>query len=224
MKHKKLITLLLALTTFAPLLRAQDGYIGVALRAGNIATFGNFGGLTLEAQHNFNDTFAVRGGIMSTSYERVAADVRPSYSLDTHFGTLHFEALLHYAGQNDINNYVLGGCVGIDVRNLWVKAGYYHRTLVSGSDKLAEPFNIYYSFGASCLPEVDDWDLKVEFTNGRFFDLDRHYLPSLAVDGWWYGSDKVGVNLGVCYTPTGVFHISSDFYRLYTTLGICYRW
>ena len=126
--------------------------------------------------------------------------------------------------KNDINNYVLGGCVGIDVRNLWIKAGYYHRTLVSGSNKLAEPFNIYYSFGVSCLPKVEDWDLEVEFTNGRLFDLDRHYLPSLAVDGWWYRSDKVGVNLGVCYTPTGVFHISSDFYRLYTTLGVCYRW
>lgn len=224
MRYKKAITLLLMLVGCSVLLRAQDGQIGAGVRVGNIATFGTFGALTVEGNHHFNNSLAVEGGVMHTTYERTVAEMRPSYSLDVPFDTLHFEALLHYAGQNGINNYVVGGGVGIEVGHFWATAGYYHRTLQSGSDHLAEPFNLYYSFGVSCLPQVEDWDLEVEFSNSRLLLLDRHYLPSLAVDGWWHYSDKVGVNLGVCYTPTGIFHISSDFYRLYTTLGVCYKW
>ena len=224
MKHTKHPLLLLLMLTLSSLLCAQNSAIEVGTRVGNNATFGNFGALSLVTQHDFADNLALKGGILATTYERFSAEVRPSYHHSTPFGTLHFEALLHYTNQSNMGNFALGGGVGIRTNRLWVTFGYYHRTLQSGGERLAEPFNIYYELGVNCLPSLTDWDLTVALSNSRFMDLERHYLPSLAVDGWWYPSQKMGITLGIHYTPTGVFFISSDYYQLFTNIGVCYKW
>lgn len=224
MKNPKLYILSLVFVTLASLLSAQNGSIEMGARGGNNATFGNFGALSLVAQHQFGGNTTLCGGIMQTSYNRFSAEVRPSYAIELPFGRLHFEALLHYTAQSSHHNYAIGGGVGVHFRHLWATLGYYHRTLRSGGERLTEPFNLYYEFGASLLPSVQGWDLTAIFSNAHLFDLERHYLPSLAIDGWWYPSEKVGVRLGACYKPTGIFHISTDYYQLYTNLGVCYRW
>lgn len=224
MKHTKRHLLLVLLLSLSGLLNAQNGFIEVGARGGNNATFGNFGALTLAAQHHFEGDFSLKGGVLTTSYERLSAEIRPAYRLQLPFGTLRFEALLHYTDQSNMGNFALGGGVGIRTNRLWATLGYYHRTLESSGDRLAEPFNIYYELGVNCLPSLADWDLTVALTNSRFLDLERHYLPTLAVDGWWYPYEKMGVTLGIHYTPTGVFFISSDYYQLLTNIGVCYRW
>lgn len=224
MTHTKRHLLLALLLTLSSLLNAQNSSIEVGTRGGNNATFGNFGALSLVAQHNFADNFTLKGGILSTTYERFSAEVRPSYHHNLPFGTLHFEALLHYTDQSNMGNFALGGGVGIRTNRLWAKVGYYHRTLQSGGERLAEPFNLYYEFGVNLLPSRPDWDLMVVLSNSHFLDLERHYIPSLTVDGWWYPSQKWGIRLGAHYTPTGVFFISSDYYQLLANIGVCYRW
>lgn len=224
MKNLKHYILSLIFASLAGLLSAQEGAVGINMRIGNNATFGNFGALALVAQHHFTDNFALEGGILTTSYERFSAEVRPSYLHNLPFGALHFEALLHHTSQSSMGNFALGGGVGIRTNRLWATLGYYHRTLYSDGESLTEPFNLYYEFGVNCLPSLSDWDLTVALSNSHFLDLERHYMPSLTVDGWWYPNEKMGVTLGIHYTPTGVFFISSDYYQLYANLGVCYRW
>ncbi len=224
MKQTKTPILLWLLLTISSSLYAQEGYIKVGMRGGNNATFGNFTTLSLEAHHNFENNLAVGGGIQGYTFDRFSAELRPSYALKLESATLNFGLLLHYTSQSSTHNYALGGGVGLTTKHFFATAGYYHRTLRSGTSSLIEPFNLYYELGVSCLPNIREWDLSVSLTNSRMFDLDRHYLPALVVDSWWHPSDKASVTLGVCYKPTGVFHISSDYYQLYANIGLCYRW
>lgn len=222
-KAKRHIALLLFLC-LSSLIYAQEGYVELGVRGGNNVAFGNFSAITLKAEHNFGDNFAIKGGISQTSYERLATEVRPSYYYDLGFGRLNFEGLVHYASQNNLYTYALGGGVGITTTRFFATFGYYYRALKGNSSTLTEPFNLYYRFGVSCLPEVKDWDLLVTFSNSHLLDLERHYQPSLSVDGWWHLSERLGATLGVCYKPTGIFHISTNYYQLYANFGVCYKW
>lgn len=224
MIFRKRHTLLLLLLSLSCLLYAQDGHISAGLRGGNNATFGNFSAVTIEAEHNFAANFSLKGGILSSSYERLAAEMRPSFHHDLGFGSLHFEGLMHYAAQSSHSTYALGGGLGLSTSRLFVTIGYYFRTLKNSTDRLPEPFNIYYKFGVSCLPENPDWDLFVTFSNSHFLELERHYQPSLTIDGVWHISEQLGATLGLGYKPTGIFHISTTYYQLYANLGVCYKW
>ena len=102
--------------------------------------------------------------------------------------------------------------------------GYYSRAMMQGGDTINEQFNIYYELGIRCLPKLEKGDLNVIFTNSRIFELERHYQPSFAVEGWWYPTDKWGLQVGVNYKPAGMFNISSDFYQVYGNVGVCYKW
>lgn len=220
---KRYITLLLLLC-ISSLIYAQNGNVELGARVGHNATFGNFSAVTLKAEHNFGANFSLRGGIFQSSYERFATEVRPAYRHELDFGTLHFEGLMHYATQSNHNTCALGGGVGITTSHLFATLGYYFRTLGNATERLTEPFNLYYKFGVSCLPDVQDWDLLVTFSNSHLLELDRHYLPSLTIDGWWHLSEKMGATLGLSYKPTGIFHISTTYYQLYANFGVCYKW
>lgn len=224
MKTTKRHIVLLLLLCLSSLIYAQEGHIELGARVGNNATFGNFSAFTIEAEHHFGANFSLKGGLLQSSYERLAAEIRPSYRHNLDFGTLHIEGLMHYATQNSHNTCALGGGVGLTTSSFFVTLGYYFRTLGNTSDTLTEPFNLYYKFGVSCLPKIEDWDLLITFSNSHFLELERHYLPSLAIDGWWYPSERLGATLGLCYKPTGIFHISTTYYQLYANFGVCYKW
>ncbi|MBO7300914.1 MAG: hypothetical protein J6U53_05880 [Tidjanibacter sp.] len=224
MKQVKRYTLTLLLLCIAGATFAQEGSILVGVRGGYNETFGNFSAISLEAQHTFSEHFALEGGFQQNTYERFVAEVRPSYHHKLEFGDLQVEALAHYTTLQSIQTCALGIGVGLTTSHLFATVGYYFRTLQGSSTLLTEPFNLLYEFGVSCLPKLDDWALKIALTNCRNFDLDRHYQPSLYIDGWWYPSEKIGVMLGASYKPTGVFHISSTFYQFYANFGVCYRW
>lgn len=224
MKEIKRLILPLLLLCFGSPIFAQEGHIYLGTRVGNSATFGNFAALALEAEHNFVGDFTIGGGIMRTSYERLSAELRPCYNHSLEFGELHLGALLHLTSQSNLQSFALGGGVGLTIDRFFLTFGYYYRTLSNSAESLAEPFNLYYEFGFDCLPSARDWDLKVTFSNCRHFDLERHYQPSLAADALWRISDGLALSLGVCYKPSGIFHISSDYYQIYTNFGLCYRW
>ena len=70
----------------------------------------------------------------------------------------------------------------------------------------------------------EKWDLDLTMSNCETFELERHYQPSFMIQGWYYPKDFLGIALGVNYTPSGMLHRSADYYKIYTTAGICYRW
>ena len=205
-------------------MQAQSGDVTIGAKGGNSALFGAFGAVSAEAKYAAKDYFAIRGGAQYNTYGRVATEVRPQYFHDLSFGRVSAEVLFNYTYQSSLNSYAIGCGASLDVRYIWVTLGYYYRTMTMGGDKLNEPFNIYYELGIRCLPKLEKGDLNVILTNSRVFELERHYQPSFAIEGWWYPTEKWGVQLGVNYKPAGMFNISSDFYQVYGNVGVCYKW
>ena len=223
MKRFIVLTLLMAVVGIGGV-RAQGGDVTLGVKGGENALFGPFAALSVEAKYEAKAHFALRGGAQYNTYNRVAAEVRPQYFYDLNFGRISGEVLLNYTYQSRLNNYSVGCGASLDVRYIWVTLGYYCRIMTMAADRVVEPFNIYYELGIRCLPKREQWDLNIILTNSRRFELERHYQPSFALEGWWYPLEKLGVQVGVNYKPAGMFNISSDYYQFYANVGVCYKW
>ena len=222
MKRFYLLFLLLLTSSWA--LRAQSGEATLGVKGGNSAIFGSYAALYINADYEVADCFAVRGGAQYSTIGRTSAAIAPQYFHDFNFGRLSGEVIFNYSNQHSMHNYVIGGGISVDIRSLWATIGYYHRTITLGDNRINEPFNFYYELGVRCLPKLEQWDLNVLLSNCRMFELERHYQPSFAIEGWWYPLEQLGVQLGVNYKPAGLFNISSDYYQIYANIGVCYRW
>ena len=220
----KRILLIVCMLLVALATKAQDGNIMLGIRAGHNTVQGGFAAVSLEAEHAFERHFSINGGVQYNTVGKTAAEVRPAYFHDLKWGRLSAEAMLHYTNMHDVNNLAAGAGLALDTKWIFCRLGYYYRALGQSADWIKEPFNIYYTFGVSCLPNIPEWDLQLYATNCERFELDRHHQPSLVVQGWFYPGDRLGITLGVNYKPAGMLHLSTDYYQVYTKAGICYRW
>ena len=204
--------------------QAQSGDVSLGAKGGYCAPFGSFAAVSVQAKYAAAKHFALRGGTQYNTIARTTAEVRPQYFHDFNFGRISAELLFNYTYQSRLNSYALGCGATLDILHIWATLGYYHRTMTMTSDKVCEPFNIYYELGIRCLPRREKWDLNVILTNSQLLELERHYQPSVAVEAWWYPLEKMGIQAGVNYKPAGMFNISSDYYQFYANVGVCYRW
>lgn len=208
----------------ANILLAQGGYVKLDIKGGNNTSLGNFASISLKASHCINSSFVIEGGGQYNTAKGFVTELRPSYHHNFKSGRLHIEALTHYAPYSNIHNYAFGGGIGYTARCFWATLGYYHRTIQSSGSSFNEPFNIYYELGISFLPQIAKWDLTISFTNSRIFELERHYQPTFSLDCWWHPNERISTTLGVHYKPAGMFHLTSDYYKFYANIGICYKW
>lgn len=205
-------------------LSAQDTAVRLRLKAGDKASHGAFISSSIEGEHSLDKLFSIRGGAMYSSIGRTALDVRPALFHDLNWGRIQAEAVLQYSRQASINNTAAGLGLGLDIHWVYAKAGYYYRSISSKSDKITEPLNYFYELGIRFLEKNDRWDLNFILTNCELFELERQYQMTALLDGCWHASKNLGINFGVGYKPSGTFHMSSDYYQLFGTLGLCYRW
>lgn len=219
---KRLLVILLLL--FPVLSRAQEGQVRLNIKGGNNSAWGNFAAFSAECSYSLKKYFSIEGGLQYGTSGAIATEIRPSYFHDFDKGRLHGELLLHYNPYGSIHNVAAGVGAGFTARYVFARLGYYYRVFASGKDSFCEPFNIYYELGVSCLPKIPRWDLRVSVSNCRHFELERHYQPALYIDGWWYPVSSVGISVGAAYKPSGMFHVSSDYYQFYGSIGACYRW
>lgn len=204
--------------------QAQSGEVILGVKGGHSGPFGPFAAVNVQAKYAAAKYFALRGGAQYNTIARATAEVRPQYFHDFDFGRVGAEILFNYTYQSHLSSYAVGCGATLDILHIWATLGYYLRTMTMASDKISEPFNIYYELGIRCLPKSEKWDLNVILTNSQLFELERHYQPSFAVEGWWYPLERLGVQAGVNYKPAGMFNITSDYYQFYANVGVCYRW
>ena len=219
-----LICALFLLISGTGILKAQNNEATLGLRAGHNTSFGGFAAVSAEARGMIDEKFIIHGGAQYNTIGKVAAEARPSYFHDFSWGRLSAEAILSYTNFASINSFA--GGVGAGISSKWVSArlGYYYHTFGGKGGQINEPFNIYYEFCASLLPMIDEWDLKLTITNNEIFELDRHYQPSFSALCSYYPTTNIGVHMGIGCKPSGMFHLSADYYESYLKLGVCYRW
>lgn len=221
---KRLFLLLVLLVASVGVLHAQGGAVTLGIKGGYNAIFGSFTATAVHGEYEAKESFAIDGGAQYNTIGRIATLVRPKYFHDFNFGRLSGEIMFEYSSQSRMSNYAIGCGASLDMRGVWVTIGYYHRTITLGADRVHEPFNIYYELGVRCLAKAKKWDLNLLLTNCELFELERHYQPSFAIEGWWHPTERLGIQAGVNYKPAGMFNISSEYYQIYGNVGVCYRW
>lgn len=223
LKIKSFCTFVFALC-WCTFISAQSGNVQVEVRAGHNTVFGGYVAPTIEAEYSLEEYFAISGGLQYNTIGRTAVEARPSYFHDLKWGRISAEVLLHYSYMSSVNNFAAGAGLGLKTRWIDVKTGYYCRMYGREGNKITEPLNLYYLGTLHCLPMIPKWDLDLTITNCETLELERHYQPSFIIQGWYYPKESLGITLGINYKPTGMFHLSSDYYQFYTKIGVCYRW
>lgn len=222
-RYRLLVVLATFFCAFSQI-NAQNNQFNLRVRAGDNAVFGAFSSTSIDLRHNFNDSFALRGGAQYSTIGRVAAEMRPEYRYKLDWGCLNALALIHYTNQSSINSVAAGVGVGVTSRVVSATLGYYYRLIRGSGDSIKEPVNYFYELRLSCLPGVENWDLYVRLTNSEMFELERQYYPTYIIEGWWYPQDRLGLSIGICHKPAGMFNMSVDYYQFFGNLGLCYKW
>ena len=222
----KIKTLCLTLVAMLGVLSvgAQERALSVSLRGGYNVVHGGFSAVSLAGDYGFESNLALRGGVQYSTIGRTAVELRPAYRYDVEWATLSARALVHYAGQNGYNNFAAGVGVGLERGNVFCTLGYYYRTILGGGGRIDEPVNFFYELGVELLPNVDEWNLQLIFTNSELCDLERQYQPSWIVRTGWQASENLGLTFDVNYKAAGMFNMSTDIYQLFIQAGLCYRW
>lgn len=223
LQFKPLIIFSFALC-WCTVIAAQNGKVLVEARAGHNTVFGGFVSPAIEAEYSLKDYFSIGAGVQYNTIGRTAVEACPSYFHDLKWGRISAEVLLHYSYMSSMNNFAGGAGIGLKTRWIDVRLGYYYRMYGGTGNRITEPFNLYYLGTLHCLPMIRKWDLDLTMSNCEKFELERHYQPSLCMQGWFYPKEFLGITLGAVYKPAGMFHLSSDYYQFYTKAGICYRW
>ena len=217
-----LVLLILLPLPFA--LSAQDNAVMAKIRAGHNASFGPYAAFSVETIQTLFDNFMINGGVQYSSIGRTALEARPAWFRDYGWGRLSAEALLSYSRLTSVNNVAFGA--GADISGKWIgiKLGYYYRLFGHKGNSITEPFNIYYELRANLLPMKRNWDLELAITNNEIFELERHYQPSFIATCMYYPRPYLGLSMGIGCKPSGMFHLSADYYQSFVNLGVCYRW
>ena len=209
MPKLKYIATTLLLTFCSIAMNAQTNEVMLNLRTGHNASFGGFAAASLEASNTISKT---------------AIEARPAYYKSLDWGKLSAEALLAYTNLSSINNIAAGA--GLQVESKWADArlGYYYRLYGGKEGWIKEPFNLYYELSAHLIPSIENWDLNLIITNCETLELERHYQPSFIAECSYYTKANIGLSMGLGCKPSGIFHISADYYQAFLKLGVSYRW
>ena len=222
--YKLRILLTLLLVSGSLILNAQDDEFKVGLRAGQNTIFGGFAAVSLETVQTFSSNFSLNGGLQYNTIGKTTLEARPAYNMPFEWGKLSVEALATYTNLSSIDNFAAGAGAAVDTRSVSARLGYYCRLYCGHSDKIIEPFNLYYELCVHFLKNIENWNLDFKITNCEIFELERHFQPSFIAEGSFYLSSKLGLSFGVGCKPSGMFNMSADYYQSYLKTGVCYRW
>ena len=220
----KHLFLALILAIMPTLLKAQENDIKVGLRAGHNAVFGGFTAASLETTQTFCKDFSLSGGVQYNSIGKTALEARPAYKMDFDWGKLTAEMLAFYSNLSNTDNFAAGAGARAEIGRTSMQLGYYYRVYGNDTNKLTEPFNLYYSLRVHLFQNNEDWDLDLILTNNEIFELERHYQPTYLAECFYYPTDNLGLTLGVGYKPSGTFHIAAGYYQTFIKTSVCYRW
>ena len=218
------ILLTIILTSCAIEINAQDNELMIKLRTGHNSSFGGFAAFSLETAHNFGQNIQLSGGVQYSTIGRTALELRPSYTIDYLWGRMSAETLLSYRNLSTLNSYAFGLGTEISIRWLTLKLGYYYHLYGHVGERIKEPFNIYYELSAELVPTLESWDIHLIITNNEIFELERHYQPTFIAQCTHELTESLVLTMGTGYKPTGMFHLSADYYQYFLNLGLCYKW
>lgn len=202
----------------------KENEVTVGLRAGHNAAFGGFAAMSVETYQTIRGGLAISGGVQYNTIGKTTLEARPGYVMNFGWGKITPELLLTYSRLASVSSLAAGVGAGFSFRRTDIKFGYYYHTFGGQGGWITEPFNIYYELNVHLLQKVDNWSMDLIITNNEIFELERHYQPSFIAQCHYYPTSTLGISFGIGCKPSGMFHMSADYYQTYIKTGVCYRW
>lgn len=87
-----------------------------------------------------------------------------------------------------------------------------------GMKSLWEP-GLTYDLAARIFPKPHIWNLELQITNMRDFNIERAYAPNILLNGNYriggYDNEHLNLKLSAGFQPAGITHITANYYSFY---------
>lgn len=234
----KRIFALLPLFLAPVVLLADDNKKAIAIKAqaeyGYNYAWRHYGTLAVSGYFPINDYFDLSAGVQANTANVYAVDGRAIVNFPLKVGRLSLENRFLYRAFAAYDTHELNAAVsvGYAMNYFRVSAGFFGKLygqspFRSDGDNVSfvtEPFNLLWNIEAHVRPDSCVWNLGIRATNFDDFQIERFNQPIFTLLGRYDIDAHWRVWADVACKPTGMFHVTANFYAINTHIGFIYTW
>lgn len=232
---KKLLTVICLCLSLSVL--AQDNE-GISLKTyveyGYNYTWEHYGSLSVIGNFPINSHFELEAGLNTNSANIYALNVKSIVKFPLKVGQLKLENryLYNMLLRNNSNDFCGALSIGYYINHLSVSAGFFARlygNLVFDSHEgsvstIIEPFNLIYSIEGQLFKQDHLWNLGARISNHNDFTIERFNEPIFTLLGIYKATNSIKLFTEISCKPSGIFHVTANFYSIFGHIGFIYKW
>lgn len=199
----------------------QDRYsAGIAATYGNNYTWGNYGAVGVRAFMPVHKYFSmdVQAHYLTPGVAAVNFTARPHMMVGT--SELMADVKLCYKPYMvyKSTDFVYAFLAGFRRDYISIQAGFHNRVI----DSVQENFIFTYNVMVSVRPHQSRWNLGLGVSNFNEYGYERMLAPMALVKAWWNIGSHLCMNADFYFKPTGIFHQTTSYYSITSSIGINY--
>lgn len=194
----------------------------------------HYGTLAVSGYFPINDYFDLSAGVQANTANVYAVDGCAIVNFPLKVGRLSLENRFLYRAFAAYDTHELNAAVSVGyVMNYFrVSAGFFGKLygqspFRSDGDNVSfvtEPFNLLWNIEAHVRPDSCVWNLGIRAANFDDFQIERFNQPIFTLLGRYDIDAHWRVWADVACKPTGMFHVTANFYAINTHIGFIYTW
>lgn len=234
----KRIFALLPLFLAPVVLLADDNKKAIAIKTqaeyGYNYAWRHYGTLAVSGYFPINDYFDLSAGVQANTANVYAVDGRAIVNFPLKVGRLSLENRFLYRAFAAYDTHELNAAVsvGYAMNYFRVSAGFFGKLygqspFRSDGDNVSfvtEPFNLLWNIEAHVRPDSCVWNLGIRAANFDDFQIERFNQPIFTLLGRYDIDAHWRIWADVACKPTGMFHVTANFYAINTHIGFIYTW
>lgn len=194
----------------------------------------HYGTLAVSGYFPINDYFDLSAGVQANTANVYAVDGRAIVNFPLKVGRLSLENRFLYRAFAAYDTHELNAAVsvGYAMNYFRVSAGFFGKLygqspFRSDGDNVSfvtEPFNLLWNIEAHVRPDSCVWNLGICAANFDDFQIERFNQPIFTLLGRYDIDAHWRILADVACKPTGMFHVTANFYAINTHIGFIYTW
>lgn len=194
----------------------------------------HYGTLAVSGYFPINDYFDLSAGVQANTANVYAVDGRAIVNFPLKVGRLSLENRFLYRAFAAYDTHELNAAVsvGYAMNYFRVSAGFFGKLygqspFRSDGDNVSfvtEPFNLLWNIEAHVRPDSCVWNLGIRAANFDDFQIERFNQPIFTLLGRYDIDAHWRIWADVACKPTGMFHVTANFYAINTHIGFIYTW
>jgi hypothetical protein len=234
MKRAILPVMLLAVLCSNQTNAQNERNIKVVAEYGYNYTWENFGALAAVGSFPLKDYFVANIGVKSYTSNIYALSVNAKTTFPQKYGEWRIENKLLYRAFVRNRIYELSSGLLVGFRRDYINVGIgLSARLISKFGKpsvtnqlryIIEPFNLLYFIEGDVKRNSNRWNVGARVSNFDDFQLERPYQPIFTFIGKYSLKNKPLTFFSeMAFKPSGVFHLSANFYEIRVQIGTKYK-